>query len=871
MAFNADSDEMADNFRQALEDMTGNTKHEINNLTLIARESTEHAHSIADVIMDHILKVAPQKKLASLYVLDSIVKNVGSPYNLFFSRNLYKVFMESYAIVDQQTRRKMEELFKTWKESVPGSIDRRPVFEPDILGPIDTTLDKVRGGLPQHLPQGHHAARRPPVAGPASQLGYRETPTPPQPGLYGQSRYPPPSLNGGPRQDQQFPVHPAHAYPTSHSSTSQGPTGVLAPYPPPGHGIPHGAPPQPTSVNIKSLSEDISQLVGAMRVEAGVRPYETSIQTKMGALQDLQTILQSQQDLPQDQLVLVKNQVSELAKTIRATLTPVVTGPPPPPASTAGGYYHTSTPPVMPTPQAHHAQYPPPRPHIPPHIVASASATPPQGAGMPVPSSAAPSKLSLASLLGPGAMAAIMKSQGQQSAAKTQTPPPPRGRVAIHSPPAHPPQPQQAPKPEVDPMALIGMLRNKGMIGKPAPVPVPPRNPKTLEEATIGLEMKSSSLKQFRPYMSSFIYDKLGPQCSQCGRRFTRDEEGKAKKMAHMDWHFKVYQRIQEGERRGQHLSWYVDEMEWIRWEESIDADHHGEDPTKPDGDKGDGLGKAGSKQPKDQWIRVPDDAKLKASVCPICQETFQMSWLHEAQEFVWMDAVKVSNRVYHATCHAEAFKDREKSPLRQIRGTPEPVLGKRKAEDEYLSRSKIRLGSVQATRGLVDSHQRHMGHPKFTRGAFELFFQRDSPRKTWIRFMRMMHSIEHKVFIDTAHGGVAGLLRSRQGAGVGLIGHPTLDRKVHAGGSTAQIVYGKTGPSLTDLKLDWPTVECYEKLGLPTCPFQPDRERAPLAERGCKKKKKKKNDRKNNTNCLLHKTPTSAPVASQAIIAIVA
>lgn len=165
--------------------------------------------------------------------------------------------------------------------------------------------------------------------------------------------------------------------------------------------------------------------------------------------------------------------------------------------------------------------------------------------------------------------------------------------------------------------------------------------------------------------------------------------------MAHMDWHFKVHQRIAEDERRGQHLSWYVDEMEWIRWEEAIDADHHGGDAAKAGGAGGadaGGAGKAGSKPLREKWIRVPDDSRLKTSVCPICQERFQMSWLDEAQEFVWMDAVQVNDRIYHATCHAEAVMDREKSPLRQIRDTPEPVLGKRKADVSSISSAARRL-----------------------------------------------------------------------------------------------------------------------------------------------------------------------------------
>jgi pre-mRNA cleavage complex 2 protein Pcf11 len=28
-----------------------------------------------------------------------------------------------------------------------------------------------------------------------------------------------------------------------------------------------------------------------------------------------------------------------------------------------------------------------------------------------------------------------------------------------------------------------------------------------------------------------------------------------------MDWHFRVHQRMAEAERRGQHRSWYVDEL----------------------------------------------------------------------------------------------------------------------------------------------------------------------------------------------------------------------------------------------------------------------------------------------------------------------
>ena len=56
------------------------------------------------------------------------------------------------------------------------------------------------------------------------------------------------------------------------------------------------------------------------------------------------------------------------------------------------------------------------------------------------------------------------------------------------------------------------------------------------------------------------------------------------------------------------------------------------------------------------------------------------MKWLDEAQEWVWMDAVKVGDRVYHASCHREATNDGRGTPG-PSRNTPDPVLGKRKAE----------------------------------------------------------------------------------------------------------------------------------------------------------------------------------------------
>jgi len=48
---------VAEDYQEALEGLTMNSRFEINNLTLIARENTEHAHAISEIVQSHIKKV----------------------------------------------------------------------------------------------------------------------------------------------------------------------------------------------------------------------------------------------------------------------------------------------------------------------------------------------------------------------------------------------------------------------------------------------------------------------------------------------------------------------------------------------------------------------------------------------------------------------------------------------------------------------------------------------------------------------------------------------------------------------------------------------------------------------------------------------
>ncbi|EQK97618.1 mRNA cleavage factor complex component Pcf11 [Ophiocordyceps sinensis CO18] len=682
----SDAEEVAEDYRHALEDLSSNMRFEISNLTVIARENTEHALAIAEVLQHHILKAPPNKKLPSLYVLDSIVKNVGTPYTLYFGRNLFKTFMESYAVVDHNIRRKMEEMLRTWKDPVPGSMDTRPVFSHELVRPIENALMKARAAS---MPQQGHVPGRPRSAMPP----HRDTPTPP--GMRGASGPAPafpgqpfPHPNGGrpgeptpgsfgyPGQPQQYPHHATPPQP-----------GPPAPAPfQPGLTGPYGTgPAAPTGISVETLSNDIQTLIVAMRAEFSHNPLDASVQNRLRALLDLQAVVQ-RTSLPPDQLELIKNKVTELAAvTMRPSLAQSSAQIVPPQALRAA--------PVTPTTPA-----------------PASTPTP-----TPTPASSGQAALTLDSLLGPGALAALMARQS--TTRQNSTPNPPYAQNSIRSPP---PSPAERPQPpSQNAVSLLDRLRQAGMLPPPPPTNAgvcpgashsgaPPPTTTSMLPPNIASLLSSSkwqaaqpgpeapaafpgldaaSLKQFRPEAVAALYDELGSPCTQCGRRFKTDAESKKKKMAHMDWHFRVHQRSTETERRGTHRSWYVDQQDWVRSREVVDSDHVAapEEASKQaaEADKG------------PQYIPVPDPSGGVNNVCPICQEKFENKWLDTAQEWVWLDAVLVGNRAYHASCHAEATMDHESAPV-VSRRTPEPILGKRKAETS-MSSPKIRTMKTSA------------------------------------------------------------------------------------------------------------------------------------------------------------------------------
>ena len=58
MATGIASDEVAEDYKNSLDDLTLNSRYEISNLTVIAKENVDHALAISRVIENHIRNVS---------------------------------------------------------------------------------------------------------------------------------------------------------------------------------------------------------------------------------------------------------------------------------------------------------------------------------------------------------------------------------------------------------------------------------------------------------------------------------------------------------------------------------------------------------------------------------------------------------------------------------------------------------------------------------------------------------------------------------------------------------------------------------------------------------------------------------------------
>lgn len=143
----------AEYYQKLLNTLTINSRAVITELTSIAEKNVDKCNEICELVELRIKRCLPQYKLIATYLLDSICKNIGNPYNIVFGKNLFKLFTETYSIVtDTPTRQNLINLFKTWVNAKTNT--GAELFPAPILGKIENFIIKATsisgGGAPSN-------------------------------------------------------------------------------------------------------------------------------------------------------------------------------------------------------------------------------------------------------------------------------------------------------------------------------------------------------------------------------------------------------------------------------------------------------------------------------------------------------------------------------------------------------------------------------------------------------------------------------------------------------------------------------------------------------------------------------------------------
>ncbi|KAJ3411160.1 hypothetical protein HDV05_002674 [Chytridiales sp. JEL 0842] len=224
---------------------------------------------------------------------------------------------------------------------------------------------------------------------------------------------------------------------------------------------------------------------------------------------------------------------------------------------------------------------------------------------------------------------------------------------------------------------LMGNLLKMGLLNQPLPDIISSsviNNGKKGDEPQpvifiAKITLRNEDIAKKYPNAFSSIYEDRPSQCRQCGIRFLKSAEGKAKMDSHLDYHFRQNRRAKDKARKAISRDWYLSEDNWVA---EKDADIN--EPKAPTFffNSTEAVNEA-AEEPVSS-IRLEGDT---VEPCTICNETFEKYWDEEEEDWMIRNALRIDGKLYHQTCYRANNTSGTGSD-----GGGGVVLGKRKADD---------------------------------------------------------------------------------------------------------------------------------------------------------------------------------------------
>jgi len=212
------------------------------------------------------------------------------------------------------------------------------------------------------------------------------------------------------------------------------------------------------------------------------------------------------------------------------------------------------------------------------------------------------------------------------------------------------------------------------------------------------VKFSSAEISRHRPNIVHFLYDRMPVQCKQCGLRFSDTAQGKKAMQEHLDMHFRQNRKASQSVGRGHSRSWFLGVEDWIHDSPYSSGDRDVGPSSRLSNAKAFAIAESTKRDAelRSRFVVVLPGDEAKHVTCPICKEVFKSEFNEDDEEWIWKNAIKIDDKIYHATCHAEALATSGSLTARLRQGFASSRSGTPDAPS--LRTTPPRLGKVEST-----------------------------------------------------------------------------------------------------------------------------------------------------------------------------